>query len=146
MPQATLRIWASVLIYLVGLTELYDKLMNLLLKFANHGVIHGDYNEFNIMIGIQDDILEKKDFASPFSFPPPRIFVFFSSKIHTCFLFKMYQKIVDHLVFVKTTNVSRLSSTSLRWCRQLMWMHSFISTEMSLASESSLKDGRDCDK
>jgi RIO kinase 2 len=24
--------------------------MNLLLKFANHGVIHGDYNEFNIMI------------------------------------------------------------------------------------------------
>ncbi len=29
---------------------LYDKLMNLLLKFANHGVIHGDYNEFNIMI------------------------------------------------------------------------------------------------
>jgi len=30
--------------------ELYDKLMNLLLKFANHGVIHGDFNEFNIMI------------------------------------------------------------------------------------------------
>jgi len=30
--------------------DLYDRLMNLLLKFANHGVIHGDYNEFNIMI------------------------------------------------------------------------------------------------
>eukprot|EP00095_Tigriopus_kingsejongensis_P008491 maker-scaffold18_size714446-snap-gene-6.30 protein:Tk08491 transcript:maker-scaffold18_size714446-snap-gene-6.30-mRNA-1 annotation:"serine threonine-protein kinase rio2-like" len=30
--------------------ELYDRLMNLLLKFANHGVIHGDYNEFNIML------------------------------------------------------------------------------------------------
>lgn len=30
--------------------ELYDRLMNLMLKFANHGVIHGDYNEFNIMI------------------------------------------------------------------------------------------------
>ena len=30
--------------------ELYSKLMNLLLKFANHGVIHGDFNEFNIMI------------------------------------------------------------------------------------------------
>jgi len=30
--------------------DLYDKLMNLLLKFANHGVIHGDFNEFNIMI------------------------------------------------------------------------------------------------
>ena len=31
-------------------SELYDKLMNLLLKFAGHGVIHGDYNEFNIML------------------------------------------------------------------------------------------------
>jgi len=30
--------------------DLYDKLMNLLLKFANHGVIHGDFNEFNIMV------------------------------------------------------------------------------------------------
>jgi len=29
---------------------LYDKLMNLLLKFAGHGVIHGDFNEFNIML------------------------------------------------------------------------------------------------
>lgn len=30
--------------------DLYDKLMNLMLKFANHGVIHGDFNEFNIML------------------------------------------------------------------------------------------------
>ena len=30
--------------------QLYNKLMNLLLKFAGHGVIHGDYNEFNIML------------------------------------------------------------------------------------------------
>ena len=30
--------------------ELYNKLMNLLLKFAGCGVIHGDYNEFNIML------------------------------------------------------------------------------------------------
>jgi len=29
--------------------DLY-KLMSLMLKFANHGVIHGDFNEFNIMI------------------------------------------------------------------------------------------------
>ena len=30
--------------------DLYDRLMNLLLKFAGHGVIHGDFNEFNIML------------------------------------------------------------------------------------------------
>ena len=29
---------------------LYDELMNLIVKFADHGVIHGDFNEFNIMI------------------------------------------------------------------------------------------------
>ena len=29
---------------------LYDELMNLLLKLANHGVIHSDFNEFNVMI------------------------------------------------------------------------------------------------
>nr|SVE74117.1 EOG090X04DJ [Daphnia barbata] len=29
---------------------LYEELMNLLLKLANHGVIHSDFNEFNIMI------------------------------------------------------------------------------------------------
>ena len=32
--------------------ELYDKLMKLLIKFADHGVIHGDFNEFNIMLGM----------------------------------------------------------------------------------------------
>ena len=31
--------------------ELYDKLIKLLIKFADHGVIHGDFNEFNIMLG-----------------------------------------------------------------------------------------------
>ena len=35
--------------------DLYDKLMSLMLKFANHGVIHGDFNEFNIMITDKGD-------------------------------------------------------------------------------------------
>lgn len=30
--------------------ELYEELMELIVKFGNHGVIHGDFNEFNIMI------------------------------------------------------------------------------------------------
>ena len=30
--------------------ELYSDLMNIILKFANNGVIHCDYNEFNIMV------------------------------------------------------------------------------------------------
>lgn len=29
---------------------LYDELMNLIIRFADSGVIHGDFNEFNIML------------------------------------------------------------------------------------------------
>lgn len=29
---------------------LYDELMNLVIRFADSGVIHGDFNEFNIML------------------------------------------------------------------------------------------------
>lgn len=29
---------------------LYDDLMNLIVRLGNYGVIHGDFNEFNIMI------------------------------------------------------------------------------------------------
>jgi len=29
---------------------LYDELMNLIVRFGNHGVIHSDFNEFNIMV------------------------------------------------------------------------------------------------
>lgn len=30
--------------------ELYDSLMNLIVRLGNCGVIHGDFNEFNIML------------------------------------------------------------------------------------------------
>lgn len=33
-----------------SIESLYDELMNLIVKLGNHGVIHGDFNEFNIMI------------------------------------------------------------------------------------------------
>ncbi|XP_066994504.2 serine/threonine-protein kinase RIO2 [Anabrus simplex] len=33
---------------------LYDELMNLIVRLGNHGVIHGDFNEFNIMLSEGD--------------------------------------------------------------------------------------------
>lgn len=30
--------------------SLYDELMDLIVRLGNHGVIHGDFNEFNLMI------------------------------------------------------------------------------------------------
>lgn len=34
--------------------ELYSDLMDLIVRFANHGVIHGDFNEFNLMLDDND--------------------------------------------------------------------------------------------
>jgi RIO kinase 2 len=34
---------------------LYSKLMHLIVRMANVGLIHGDFNEFNVMIGEEDD-------------------------------------------------------------------------------------------
>ncbi|XP_076748975.1 RIO kinase 2 [Xylocopa sonorina] len=33
-----------------NIESLYDELMDMIVKLGNHGVIHGDFNEFNIMI------------------------------------------------------------------------------------------------
>lgn len=33
-----------------NIEELYDELMNTIVRLADCGVIHGDYNEFNIMV------------------------------------------------------------------------------------------------
>lgn len=42
-------------IYEVNHVEnLYDDLMNLIVRFAQYGVIHGDFNEFNIMINNEE--------------------------------------------------------------------------------------------
>lgn len=34
---------------------LYTQLMNLIVKFAEHGLIHGDFNEFNILLSNTDE-------------------------------------------------------------------------------------------
>ncbi|KAM3939114.1 serine/threonine-protein kinase RIO2 [Leptodactylus fuscus] len=35
---------------------LYNELMELILKLANHGLIHGDFNEFNLMLDDEDHV------------------------------------------------------------------------------------------
>lgn len=35
---------------------LYSEFMELIVKLANHGLIHGDFNEFNLMLDDQDHI------------------------------------------------------------------------------------------
>ncbi|XP_075037413.1 serine/threonine-protein kinase RIO2 [Mixophyes fleayi] len=42
--------------------SLYNELMELIIKLANHGLIHGDFNEFNIM-------LDDEDHATMIDFP-----------------------------------------------------------------------------
>ena len=37
-------------------SELYSDLMNLIMKFASFGLIHGDFNEFNLMVDDNDKV------------------------------------------------------------------------------------------
>lgn len=37
-------------------SALYSEFMELIVKLANHGLIHGDFNEFNLMLDDQDHI------------------------------------------------------------------------------------------
>lgn len=37
-------------------SALYNEFMELIVKLANHGLIHGDFNEFNLMLDDQDHI------------------------------------------------------------------------------------------
>jgi len=60
---------------------LYDTLMNLLLKFANHGVIHGDYNEFNIMISDEGEPIII-DFPQMVSTSHPDAKIFFDRDVN----------------------------------------------------------------
>nr|XP_054756289.1 uncharacterized protein LOC129262230 [Lytechinus pictus] len=36
--------------------SVYDDLMNLIVRLGNHGLIHGDFNEFNLMLDDQDQL------------------------------------------------------------------------------------------
>ena len=40
--------------------QLYDQLIHLILKFAKHGLIHGDFNEFNLMLENCDESSQRK--------------------------------------------------------------------------------------
>lgn len=35
---------------------LYDKLMELIVSLAEHGLIHGDFNEFNLMLDEKNEM------------------------------------------------------------------------------------------
>ena len=50
--------------------SLYDELMSLILKLANNGLIHGDFNEFNLMLG-DDDHVTMIDFPQMISINHP---------------------------------------------------------------------------
>ena len=38
------------------LPVLYSECMELIVKLANHGLIHGDFNEFNLMLDSEDRV------------------------------------------------------------------------------------------
>lgn len=47
---STVSVFRSQYTEIENLDNLYDDLMNLIVQLGNAGVIHGDFNEFNIML------------------------------------------------------------------------------------------------
>ncbi|XP_047004277.1 serine/threonine-protein kinase RIO2 [Schistocerca americana] len=60
---------------------LYDELMNLIVKLGSHGVIHGDFNEFNIML-CEDDKPVIIDFPQMVSTSHPNAEMFFNRDVN----------------------------------------------------------------
>ncbi|KAF8765274.1 uncharacterized protein LOC129974159 [Argiope bruennichi] len=61
---------------------LYEELMNLLVRLANHGLIHGDFNEFNLILG-DDDHVTLIDFPQMISTSHPNAEWYFDRDV-TC--------------------------------------------------------------
>lgn len=60
---------------------LYDELMNLIVKLGSHGVIHGDFNEFNIML-CENDKPVIIDFPQMVSTSHPNAEMFFNRDVN----------------------------------------------------------------
>ncbi|GBM83737.1 Serine/threonine-protein kinase RIO2 [Araneus ventricosus] len=61
---------------------LYEELMDLLVRLANHGLIHGDFNEFNLILG-DDDHITLIDFPQMISTSHPNAEWYFDRDV-TC--------------------------------------------------------------
>ncbi|VVC43349.1 Serine/threonine-protein kinase Rio2,RIO kinase, conserved site,RIO kinase,RIO2 kinase winged helix domain [Cinara cedri] len=66
--------------------NLYDELMNLIVRFAQHGVIHGDFNEFNIMINNEEKPIVI-DFPQMMSVSHPNAEMFFDRDVNCIIAF-----------------------------------------------------------
>ena len=65
---------------LINPKEVYLKLINLVIKLAEHGLIHGDFNEFNLMIDDEENIT-LIDFPQMISINHPDAIFFFNRDI-----------------------------------------------------------------
>lgn len=61
-------------------SQLYSDLMNMILKFASFGLIHGDFNEFNLMLD-DDDKLTVIDFPQMMSVDHPNAQFYFDRDV-----------------------------------------------------------------
>lgn len=66
---------------LKNVEALYDELMNLIMRFSEYGVIHGDFNEFNIII-TEDEKPVVIDFPQMMSTDHANAQMFFERDVH----------------------------------------------------------------
>lgn len=91
---------------------LYDELMNLLVRLANHGLIHGDFNEFNIILN-EDDFPTLIDFPQMISTSHPNAEWYFERDVNCIREFFKKRFNYESVLFPTFSDIERESDLDL---------------------------------
>lgn len=87
---------------------LYDDLMNLIVRFADSGVIHGDFNEFNIMLTKDDEKPIIIDFPQMMSTAHPNAEMYFYRDVNCIRTFFKKRFGYESELFPKFSDIQRV--------------------------------------
>nr|XP_022900687.1 serine/threonine-protein kinase rio2 [Onthophagus taurus] len=117
---------------------LYDDLMNLIVRFADAGVIHGDFNEFNIML-MEDEKPIVIDFPQMVSIMHPNAEYFFERDVNCIRTFFKKRFGYESELYPKFSDIERSDAldAELRCSGFTKAMEKDINREMGLIDEDS---------
>jgi len=67
--------------------NIFEKTLEMLIRFAKNGLIHGDYNEFNLMVNADGTKLTVIDFPQCISVKHPNAASYFNRDVECVFIY-----------------------------------------------------------
>lgn len=56
MKSFIIRCWLIIFLSTISIPQVYTECMDLIVQLAKMGLIHGDFNEFNLIVDAKDNI------------------------------------------------------------------------------------------